>query len=215
MRYHEWRNKQLTEQEWNEIMEGHSSGYLQYYSSEMRRIVELEEEEQNRQMKQLIKVMDQMQILEELEIQRNKKHVIEDLKNKGVCFLKSQKTAEELRRKWKEHFLEPFVNLQEMKAIHADEYLWHGFTYGKIPKYKEGQAAIEAFREKEKQKVYVFYQLEDEVLYLDTKNQLDVLHLRFETTGKDMYLTDEEFTWTYVYKHCDTIPIWCDLEKYE
>ena len=82
MRYHEWSNEQLTEEEWNGIMEEHSSGYLQYYSSEMRRIAKLEEEDQNRQTKQLIKVMDQMQMLEELEIQRNKKQAIEDLKNK-------------------------------------------------------------------------------------------------------------------------------------
>lgn len=207
IRYEHWCDSNLSEDEWNEILEEHSDNYVQYYSNEMRRISRLEEGEQKLQVEQLMRVMDEMNKLEELELERNKRAVKEHLKEIGVELKESSLTAFQLREKWKNAFLSE-LSEDELKEYCIDEYLWHAFTYNKVTNYLEGQEALEAFDKQEKHRIYLFYQLSDDVYFLETHNKLNSKYLRFEKRARDMYIVDEEFTWTYIYKHCDNKPIW-------
>lgn len=207
IRYEHWCDSNLSEEEWNEILEEHSDNYVQYYSNEMRRISRLEEGEQKLQVEQLMRVMDEMNKLEELELERNKRIVKEYLKEIGVELKENSLTAFQLREKWKNTFLSE-LSEDELKECCIDEYLWHAFTYNKVTNYLEGQEALEAFDKQEKHRIYLFYQLSDDVYFLETHNKLNSKYLRFEKRARDMYIVDEEFTWTYIYKHCDNKPIW-------
>lgn len=211
MKYDSWCDSNLSEEEWNEILEEHSDNYVQYYANEMQRIARLEEGEQKLQAEQLMRIMDEMQKLEELELDRNERMVKQELQKIGVLFRESQFSAEELREKWKNAFLENMTD-EERQECFINEYLWHAFTYNKITNYLEGQEALESFDKQEKQRIYLFYQLSDEVYFLETHNKLNSKYLRFEKRARDMYIVDEEFTWTYIYKHCDNKPIWYEKQ---
>lgn len=164
MRYDRWCDSNLSEEEWNEILEEHSDNYVQYYSSEMQRISNLEETERKLQVEQLMCVMSEMNKLEELELERNKRTVIEHLKEIGVELQESSLTAFQLREKWKNTFLSE-LSEDELKECCIDEYLWHAFTYNKVTNYVEGQEALKLFDKQEKHRVYLFYQLSDDVFF--------------------------------------------------
>ena len=59
-------------------------------------------------------------------------------------------------------------------------------------------AANEAFNTKQKTKCYVFHQRLPEVLVIEQAAALTALHFEQE---EDVYIVDEDFTWTYVVTH--------------
>jgi hypothetical protein len=106
--------------------------------------------------------------------------------------------AEELRLKWQEAFLSG-VNTHD---IYLDQFLWHAFSYERLPALKE-QAAEEAFKAALKDTLYIFLQ--------NSQNDTTDICYRLEKANtfplellkcyQDVYVTDEAFTWTYVRTH--------------
>lgn len=207
MKYELWLDDNLTEEEWDDIIESHSDNYQSYLDNEMKRINNLDEMNRNQQIEQLLRVMDEMQKLEELEWKRNESEAQKQAKKAGLEFLKSNYTAEQLREKWKKVFVAD-LSEDEKKECEIEEFLWNVFTFGMKTDFLEGDEANKAFSNKIKERVYVFYQHEDAVYYIDTHNKLELQYLRFQKRAKDMFLVDEKFTWTFIYKHCDQVPIW-------
>ena len=55
--------------------------------------------------------------------------------------------------------------------------------------------------------VFIFWQLQDKVLYLETNNKLSWKYLRLEMSN-DVYVVDSNFSWTYLIKHFNRKQIW-------
>ncbi|RCX16353.1 uncharacterized protein DUF4275 [Anaerobacterium chartisolvens] len=211
MEYCRWCDDMTSEEEWEDIIENHSINYKSYYNEEYQRISLLDEADKEVQLRQLVRVMKEMNILEEMEKQRNKNEIKKQLKSEGVVCKECQYTSGELKKKWEQKFLSHMTEKQK-EECYLDEYLWNAFTRGSMKDYLEGDDAKKAFDDEEKDKVYIFWQLEEQVYYLATNNKLSSKHLRLEM-GRDIYIVDSDFTWTFLYKHCDKRPIWYKINR--
>lgn len=108
--------------------------------------------------------------------------------------------AERVRGKWINSFLED-VNTND---IYIDHYLWHVFSYERLIAIK-GEDAQDCLNIVRSNTMYVFFNNEN----VDGK---DICY-RLENAGgfnhemlqcySDVYVTDEDFTWTYVRTHED------------
>ena len=203
MDYYKWND--VTDEEWSDIIHKQSSNYMSYFENENRRISNFEGEEEELQLRQLIEIMGQMNILQEMEKDRVRNIIKEELTKKGVIYKECIYTSEELKNKWLSAFL-PNITDKEKTDIYLDQYLWHAFTYHKIENYLEGDNAAIAFDKEKKDEIYMFWQGKEETYHIETKNQLTTRHLRLEQS--DLYIVDSKFTWTYILKHCDDKPIW-------
>ncbi len=210
MDYYRWCDDTITEEKWIEIIEGHSTSYKNYYDEEYKRISVLDKADQEVQLRQMIKVMNEMNMLEELEKQRVRKEIKKHMIDEGVVFKECPYTSDELKKKWKKAFLSSMTQ-KEMEECYLDEYLWHAFTYRKIVGYLEGKDALKSFDNKIKDEVFIFWQGEEQVYYLKTNNKLSSKHLRLDRC--DVFIVDSNFTWTFLYKHCDNEPIWYEIKK--
>ncbi len=212
MNYYKWDDETISEEEWIYILENHSDNFMNYFKKESQRINILDETDQDLQLRQLGRIMGEMTKLQEMEKERNRREVEKKLIIEGVVFKESPYTSEELKKKWEQAFLSHMTQ-EEKNYCHIDEYLWHSFTYQKMKDYLEGSNAISAFNEEKKDKVFIFWQLQDKVLYLETNNKLSWKYLRLEL-GHDVYVVDSNFTWTYLLKHMDKRPIWYKKSNY-
>lgn len=89
-------------------------------------------------------------------------------------------------------------------------YLWHVFSYKRRPHLVQ-KTASEAFDAKKKTKCYVFYQHLSDVLYIGQASALKAAHFAQE---EDVYIVDENFTWTYVMTHeSDFGPYFSEVEE--
>ncbi|WP_258110090.1 DUF4275 family protein [Alicyclobacillus sp. SP_1] len=102
----------------------------------------------------------------------------------------------ELRHRWEQEFAQD-INRSVKKSIYFNEFLWHVFSYGKLPCLTNDKA-ISAFENEKKQDCYVFYQNDDVVYQLENAEGL-----RAEDFSKedDVYIVDTGFNWTYVQTH--------------
>lgn len=205
MDYYRWCDETITEEEWIKIIEEHSTNYKNYYNEEYKRISALDNVDQKVQLRQMIKVMNEMNILEELEKQRVNNEIKKSLIGEGVEFKECPYTSDELKNKWKQAFLSSMTQ-KDMEECYLDEYLWNAFTYKKVMGYIEGKDATKLFDNMIKDEIYIFWQGEEKVYYLKTNNKFNSKHLRLER--HDVYIVDSNFTWTFIYKHCDNEPIW-------
>lgn len=213
MEYYRWNDDMITEEEWLDIVSKWSENYRNYCEKERKRINTLDEADRQLQMLQLIRVMDEMIKLEILERERNRNEIKKQLKSEGVVCKECMYTSDEIKSKWQQAFLS-HITKEEKEEWYIDMYLWHAFTYGKekMAGYLEGDDARKAFDNEIKDKLYIFWQGEEQVYYLATNNKLRSKHLRFDM-GLDIYVVDSNFTWTFLYKHCDKTPIWYKKKK--
>lgn len=104
--------------------------------------------------------------------------------------------------RWEETFA-GHLTVAEKKAIYLKDigyysgYLWHVFSFQKVEHLDRDQA-IQAFREQSKNHCYVFYQHSDDVFRIEQGEKLSFDVLQGE---EDIYLVDEDFTWTFVITH--------------
>jgi Domain of unknown function (DUF4275) len=103
-----------------------------------------------------------------------------------------------LRKKWEDQFT-GIISPQEKKSIYFDQYLWHVFSYEKLPCFKE-EKAMNAFNSERKDVCFVFYQHDDRTFMLTNAENLKAGDLESE---HDVYVVDEHFKCAYVYTHED------------
>ena len=114
-----------------------------------------------------------------------------------------------IRERWLDAFAPDVPEAVMGKHVLAEgNYLWHIFTFGEVP-CLEGQAAKDALANTDLSNCYQFYY---EYAPADKPRvraitRSDVAALPAE---QDWYLTDKDFTWTYVHTHeSDCGPYFC------
>ena len=118
------------------------------------------------------------------------------------------------RKRWEDAFVH-HLNEREKDEIylHGDRYsrgyLWHVFCNDKRP-YLMQALANEAFNAQKKTKCYVFHQRLPEVIVIEHAAALKAIHFEQE---EDIYIVNEDFTWTYVVTHhSDLGPYYSEVE---
>ncbi|AWD67618.1 DUF4275 family protein [Priestia aryabhattai] len=123
------------------------------------------------------------------------------LKKKGMFVKKLPNQGELFRKQWEHEFADA-LSASQKKKIYMDEFLWHAFSYEKLP-CLQGEQAVQAFEQQAKYDCYLFFEHEEEVLKLSKCRQLTNADLSGNTNMylEDLYVVDKDFTWTYVITH--------------
>lgn len=128
--------------------------------------------------------------------------LIKQLAKNNIRFKEFSYYAPYFRKRWEDAFVHHLSKLEKEKIfLYGDRYfcgyLWHIFSNDKRP-YIMQNAANEAFDAQKKAKCYVFHQRLSEVLVIEQATNLKSLHLEH---SEDLFIVDEDFTWTYVVTH--------------
>jgi hypothetical protein len=118
------------------------------------------------------------------------------LENRGIVVEEWTGKGEEFRRRWERVFTDA-ISPQVKQSIYFDQFLWHVFSYEKLP-CLEGNAAMRAFHEENRFVCYLFYQEREEAYMLVNAENLRAEDLQQE---HDVYVVDLQFSWTYVQTH--------------
>ncbi|MDQ0112334.1 DUF4275 family protein [Paenibacillus harenae] len=118
------------------------------------------------------------------------------LEDNGIIATMEKGKGQELRDRWGRLFARG-MDISARMEIHMEQYLWHLFSYEKLPCLMNEQAE-DAFHAQEKQDCYIFYQGREQVLFVANAAKLTADILRHE---QDVYVVDRDFTWTYVNTH--------------
>ena len=125
--------------------------------------------------------------------------------DKNINF-KVADNLEEIKNKWIEVFA-GHLTKKERRKIYMNQYLWHIFSYEKMP-CLEGTKARNAFDELKEKEYYIFY--EDWVYDCDLSEYKgktfeilngDKINAKNFNKDKDIYIVDKNFKWTYVKTH--------------
>jgi hypothetical protein len=118
------------------------------------------------------------------------------LEDNGIIAMMEKGKGKELRDKW-ERFFARGMDISAKAEIHMEQYLWHLFSYEKLPCLMN-EDAEKGFHELEKRECYIFYQGREQVLFVSNGTKLTADILRRE---QDVYVVDSDFEWTYVNTH--------------
>lgn len=104
---------------------------------------------------------------------------------------------EYLKKRWEENFARSLSDKEKEDIFLLNGFLWHIFSYDKVDYLKENDAK-DSFDKINKNFLYVFYQLENEAYIIENTKNLKASD--FNGQG-DIYITDKDFTFTYVNTH--------------
>lgn len=133
-----------------------------------------------------------------LSIQKYNRFIAE-LKEHGIRCIELKKfdasKPEKLRQKW----VEIFLNGVDTKNIYIEQFLWHAFSYNRMKGLEKG-AAQQALANEKKEVLYLFFNDEGDTRGYRLENSGAFTHemLRYY---QDIYVVDEDFTWTYIFTH--------------
>lgn len=208
--YSLWNNPEITDEQWEVMLDETNDLILQINQIEGERINSIIGKAHDEQYQQLFRVIDEYYRLEELEVKRQKEHLKKYLENLGMKQMLETLTYIEMEKKWKENFLKS-ISDKQLKSCPIDEYLWNVFTYDIIIDYKIGEKAKQEFNNHAKGNVYIFEEHGSDVyhVYLPENITSSMFRLLY---GMDIYIVDENFKWTYIFKHenCNE-PIWYSI----
>lgn len=122
--------------------------------------------------------------------------LLDYLKSKNIYVEKLHDGGKYLRAQWEIEFTSRISNSVKNK-IYFNQYLWHIFSYHKL-EHLEREEAREAFNKIKKGECYIFYQNDDEALYIKNASKIRAEDFDME---QDVYIVDKKFTWTYVHTH--------------
>ncbi|MEH7562537.1 DUF4275 family protein [Priestia megaterium] len=123
------------------------------------------------------------------------------LKKKGMFVKKLANQGELFRKRWENEFASA-LSASQKKQIYMDQFLWHAFSYEKLP-CLQGEQAIQAFEQQIKNDCYLLFEHDERVLQLSKCKHLTSADLSGNANMylEDLYVVDEDFTWTYVITH--------------
>lgn len=108
-------------------------------------------------------------------------------------------------KKYKEKWFNNFVPISKKRKAKRvcfsnkgyNNYLWHLFSYEYI-KCIEDDFAVQQYLNIDKNVCYILLDYENLCFKID---RIDLLDINFINTVNDIYITDVDFTWTYVHTH--------------
>ena len=93
----------------------------------------------------------------------------------------------------------------DKKRIYFNDYIWHAFTYGKIP-CTEGYDAVKEFEKRNQNDVYVISMYSGIVEERKNLTYEELLRMRYmNSTYNDCFVVDKNFRWTFIFTH-ETLP---------
>lgn len=108
----------------------------------------------------------------------------------------------------KNKYIQTFFNdltEEDKKKIYFNDYIWHAFTYGKIP-CTEGYDAVKEFEKRNQNDVYVISMYSGIVEERTNLTYEKLLRMRYmNSTYNDCYVVDKNFRWTFIFTH-ETLP---------
>lgn len=128
--------------------------------------------------------------------------LINQLTKNNIKFKEFSHYAPYFRQRWEDAFVNHLSKQQKEKIyLYGDRYscgyLWHVFSNNNRPHVMKS-AARTTFNAQQKTICYVFHQRLPEVIVIEQAAKLNSVH--FEQC-EDLYVVDEEYTWTYVVTH--------------
>lgn len=122
--------------------------------------------------------------------------LIDKLKHKQAAVWELPAWGEVLRQQWESQFAAD-LSRADKTAIGMNQYLWHAFSFNRLPCLQR-ERAIQAFHHQSEKNCYVFFQHSDDALLLEGAG--DIAAEDFSQEG-DVYVVDREFRWTFVKTH--------------
>lgn len=127
---------------------------------------------------------------------RDSMNLVDSFIKHGIVVTAYKDKGEELRHRWEREFTKG-ISRSVKSSIYFNEYLWHVFSYQKLPGFTNNEA-VNAFENEQKHDCYVFYQRSDAAYFLDNAEGLTAGDFINE---QDVYIVDTGFKWTYVKTH--------------
>ncbi|RDY30274.1 DUF4275 family protein [Lachnotalea glycerini] len=124
------------------------------------------------------------------------KQFINDMKIRDLEFLQSDITKQQLLEKWISIFADD-IDDDVKERIYIDDNLWHIFSYKRKNSF-EGNKAVLEFDNKYKEKIYIFYQNNENIYMINNASNLKFTDLAGQ---EDIYIVDESFLWTFIITH--------------
>lgn len=129
--------------------------------------------------------------LSEYEYTQHRKH----LTSKGINFIPLEK-ASLIKAKWSKIFAAS-ASAEEKKNINFNQFRWHLFSFNILQAIKK-EDARNHFNKCLKEKVYMFYQHNDEAYIIENAHLLKSTDFDMDT---DAFIFDEKEKWTYIHTH--------------
>lgn len=124
--------------------------------------------------------------------------IIELLEKKNIEFTELANWGQYLRSVWEENYAFQLTS-DEKKNIYLEQYLWHVFSYKKVPCLKNEQAIKEFNRViKEQCTCHIFFQRSNFALTVQSCRDITAEDIMLDD---DIYIVDTEFNWTFVKTH--------------
>jgi hypothetical protein len=126
---------------------------------------------------------------------------VRELKERGIqCisrdeFNDEKFNAKNLRKQW----LDTFAHDVDITGIHTEQNLWHVFSYNKVKGF-EKEEANKKFDDLIKKSLYIFFDSTENCYKLKNAQNLTLKDIE-QYNSMDVYIVNEEFTWTYVLTH--------------
>jgi len=105
--------------------------------------------------------------------------------------------SKQLREQWKN----TFANNIDISKIDIEQHLWHIFSYKRLQCF-EKEDANKRFNEIRKNSIYMFFDCSNICYLIKNADNFTLENVIFYKS-KDIYITDVDFTWTYVITHED------------
>lgn len=204
--YGKWSNPNITDEEWERMLEEQDFEYPTSYASLIDYIKNIPD-------KELDAIMMKIEELEEENEKERKKQLKlmkSFLQELGVKRLKNSFTIDEIKQKWKANFCKG-ISLEEQKECHMDEFLWHVFSYKKVSPVLWGKLAKKKFDYIQKRDMFVFTEHGKEMYRVSAPDEFKCYMLRL-IYSQDVYFVDSKFGWTFILPH-DYEPIWYSKDE--
>jgi hypothetical protein len=128
---------------------------------------------------------------------------LKEMEQKNIDCISSDncKTNNLNGKRLKEQWINTFVDNIDISKIDIDLHLWHIFSYKRL-KCFEKEEANEIFNEIRKNSIYIFFDSSDRCYLIENAEIFNLEEVK-TYENKDIYITNKDFTWTYVKTHED------------
>jgi Domain of unknown function (DUF4275) len=114
--------------------------------------------------------------------------LVDSFIKRGIVVTACKDKGEELRHRWEREFTKG-ISRSVKRSIYFNDYLWHVFSYQKLPSLTNDEAT-NAFENEKKHNCYVSYQRNDGAYLLDNAEGLMAGDFIKE---QDVYIVDTGF----------------------
>lgn len=164
---------------------------------EFHRIEGLDDElEKKKQMELLDEIIDKVNEYDSYLYDYKKSLKLKDMQQRGIELKRADISSKSIKTKWRNVFASGLTK-EDKKKIYFSYYMWHIYSF-EVKQALVKEKARRAFNRKVKNQVYVFYQNQEEVYFIENARQLKASDFDM---NDDVYIVDADMKWTYIHTH--------------